>query len=145
LIAAQGYKVVGHVLHPIGNDESRENSAIIDIFEYNETISIARHRTALIRNNLSAPVQCLARYGFLDGSLSFFDYGCGRGDDVRNLRANGLEAAGWDPYFAPTEPLIEMELVNLGFVINVIEDRHERVEAQVHRNETASRGNDAAR
>ncbi|MFM8444348.1 MAG: DNA phosphorothioation-associated putative methyltransferase [Methylococcus sp.] len=132
LITAHGYQVVGHELLPIGNDEGRESDENSDNDESSAAINIARHRTALTRHSLSAPVQCLARYGFLDGSLSFFDYGCGRGDDVRNLRANGLVAAGWDPYFAPTEPLIEVELVNLGFVFNVIEDRHERVEALVN-------------
>lgn len=132
LITAQGYHVVGHELLPIGNDEGRETSENIESDECKEAISIARHRTALTRYHLSAPVQCLARYGFLGGSVSFFDYGCGRGDDIRNLRANGLDAAGWDPHFAPTEPLIEAELVNLGFVINVIEDRHERIETLVN-------------
>ncbi|NEX18457.1 MAG: hypothetical protein C1943_18105 [Halochromatium sp.] len=40
--------------------------------------------------------------------------------------------AGWDPYFAPEQPIASADLVNLGFVINVInviEDFDERLEA----------------
>ena len=39
------------------------------------------------------------------GNASLFDYGCGRGDDVRGLVENGLDAAGWDPYYAPDNPI----------------------------------------
>ena len=44
---------------------------------------IARHRTAQRRSDLSSPVRLLMDLGFLDGKLSLFDYGCGRGDDLR--------------------------------------------------------------
>ena len=77
----------------------------------------------------SAPMQTLARYGFLDGRYSLFDYGCGRGDDLRGLSENGLSATGWDPYYAPDNPIASADIVNLGFVVNVIEDFDERVEA----------------
>ena len=83
----------------------------------------------MVRYGFSAPIQSLARHGFLDGQHRLFDYGCGRGDDLRGLRENGLEAAGWDPYFAPDQPIHSADLVNLGFVINVIEDFDERLEA----------------
>jgi DNA phosphorothioation-associated putative methyltransferase len=89
----------------------------------------ARHLTALQRYGFSAPVQSLARFGFLDGQWSLFDYGCGRGDDVRGLIENGLDAAGWDPYYAADNPVRAAHIVNLGFVINVIEDFEERLEA----------------
>lgn len=89
----------------------------------------ARHLTALVRYGFSAPVQTLARYGFLDGSYTLFDYGCGRGDDVRGLTENGLDASGWDPYFAPDNDVAAADIVNLGFVVNVIEDFDERLEA----------------
>lgn len=42
---------------------------------------IARHRTAISRPQLSTSMQCAARHGFLDGTRSLFDYGCGRGHD----------------------------------------------------------------
>ena len=69
------------------------------------------------------------RFGYLDGQYNVFDYGCGRGDDVRGLIENNITASGWDPYFAKNEKRIEADLVNLGFVINVIEDIEERIEA----------------
>jgi DNA phosphorothioation-associated putative methyltransferase len=90
---------------------------------------VQRHRTALQRYSLSTPMQALFRHGYLDGRGSVFDYGCGRGDDVRILKALGVEAAGWDPHFAAAEEKREAEVVNLGFVINVIEDARERREA----------------
>jgi hypothetical protein len=89
----------------------------------------SRHRTALVRYGFSAPVQTLARYGFLDGSNALFDYGCGRGDDVRGLVENGITASGWDPYHAPDNPITSADIVNLGFVVNVIEDLDERLDA----------------
>jgi DNA phosphorothioation-associated putative methyltransferase len=45
------------------------------------------------------------------------------------LRENGIEAAGWDPYYAPDNPIAAADMVNLGFVVNVIEDFDERLEA----------------
>ena len=124
LLVSKGFRVVGHTLTPVGNDESSEPSP-----DTGDSTAIARHRTALTRYNFSAPVQSLARHGFLDGSWSFFDYGCGRGDDLRGLQENRISAVGWDPYFAPEAPKVAADLVNLGFVINVIEDLGERIEA----------------
>ncbi len=123
LLDVRGYRVIGHELVPVGNDETAEVSR-------NESFSgVARHLTALSRTNLSAPVQTLARHGFLDGSKTVFDYGCGRGGDVRGLAENGMTVSGWDPYYAPDGPKQSAHIVNLGFVINVIEDPAERLEA----------------
>lgn len=92
-------------------------------------IDLARHRTALQRYALSTPMQALHRHSYLDGSKTIFDYGCGKGDDVRLLRHNGIEASGWDPHFAPEAPRTPADIVNLGFVLNVIEDPAERAQA----------------
>jgi DNA phosphorothioation-associated putative methyltransferase len=124
LLAQKGYRVVGHDLVPIGNDDS----ALSDTVE-TKVEGIARHLTALTRYGFSAPIQALARFGFLDGSKSVFDYGCGRGDDLRGLRENNIEAAGWDPHFAPDGIKQTAHIVNIGFVINVIENLDERIEA----------------
>ena len=91
--------------------------------------SIDRQRTALQRRELSSPMQHLLALGFLDGTRSVFDYGCGQGDDVRLLAAMNVNAAGWDPVFRPDDPRIPADIVNIGFVINVIEDADERREA----------------
>ena len=65
------------------------------------TSRIDRHRTARRRIALSSPMQHLLRFGFLDGSHSLFDYGCGRGDDLRLLAGMKVPATGWDPVFRP--------------------------------------------
>jgi len=124
LLTQKGYRVVSHELIPIGNDETALNDAGETTVE-----GIARHLTALTRYGFSAPIQALARFGFLDGSKTVFDYGCGRGDDLRGLRENNIEAAGWDPHFAADGTKQTAHLVNLGFVINVIENIDERIEA----------------
>lgn len=137
LVRERGYRMVDHALVPIGNDEGDVADAVVDpereldgsALSGPAGWSAARHRTALNRYGFSAPVQSLMRHGLLDGSCTLFDYGCGRGDDLRGLRENGIEARGWDPYFAPDEAIKPADLVNLGFVINVIEDFDERLEA----------------
>jgi DNA phosphorothioation-associated putative methyltransferase len=95
------------------------------------TPRIERHRTALSRAGLSMPVRTLLENGILRPNDSFFDYGCGLGDDVAGLEALGYQAQGWDPYYAKSEPKISANVVNLGFVLNVIEDPAERVEVLV--------------
>lgn len=90
---------------------------------------IERHRTALHRISLSRPVRQAIDDGLIDSSGDVFDYGCGRGGDVSRLRVAGLTAHGWDPAFAPDEPLRDADVVNLGYVVNVIEDPHERAAA----------------
>ena len=89
---------------------------------------VDRHKTAIDRNQLSQPMQILARHNYLNGDLSVLDYGCGKGDDLRELEAHGLDVSGWDPVHEPEGVLIGSDIVNLGFVLNVIEDRDERVE-----------------
>lgn len=87
---------------------------------------IQRHLTAINRNALSRPLQMLFKHQFLEEQYSFFDYGCGKGDDLRELQAYGIEAQGFDPVYAPQNPKIPADIVNLGFVINVIENPQER-------------------
>ena len=90
------------------------------------TASIERDRTALRRKFLSSPIQHLLRFGFLDGASSLFDYGCGHGDDLRLLAEMGITAEGWDPALRPRAKRAPAGVVNLGFVLNVIEDADER-------------------
>ncbi len=92
-------------------------------------ILIERHRTAKARVELSRPVALALDEGLLRADDSVFDYGCGRGGDVERLHHLGYEAAGWDPAHAPGEALREADVVNLGYVLNVIEDLAERREA----------------
>jgi DNA phosphorothioation-associated putative methyltransferase len=91
-------------------------------------IDVARHRTAIARRELSQPMQLMMRWGIIRKGFSIFDYGCGQGGDVALLQGNGYEAFGWDPYHAPSGPRQRADVVNLGFVLNVIENPHERIE-----------------
>jgi len=124
-IAAKGFALQGSDFVPIGNADA-ENAVET---EEDKSSGVKRHLTALTRTQLSAPVQLLIRHGLLETQDKFFDYGCGRGGDIDGLIAAGYCAAGWDPYFAADRPCMSADVVNLGFVINVIEDTAERVEA----------------
>jgi len=92
-------------------------------------ITIPRHKTAIRRPGLSVPVQCLLRDGILRADRTLFDYGCGRGGDLEMLAAQGIASSGWDPAYRPDAPRAPADVVNLGYVINVIEDAAERAEA----------------
>lgn len=121
LIEEKGYRLDGVHFVALGNIIDRDNTSVAS-----DSTRPARHLTALARYGFSAPVHALARFGFFSKDWTFFDYGCGRGDDIRGLQANGVQAAGWDPYYAPAEERKAADIVNLGFVLNVIEDRAER-------------------
>jgi len=77
---------------------------------------------------LSRPMALAYEDGVLSDCSSVFDYGCGRGGDVRKLRQLGVTATGWDPSHQPDVPLTAADVVNLGYVLNVIEDQRERRE-----------------
>lgn len=57
---------------------------------------------------------------------TFFDYGCGHGDDLAALREDGIACDGFDPAFRPDVVPRVSDVVNIGYVINVIEDLEER-------------------
>ena len=90
---------------------------------------IARHRTAIKRYDLSKPVKLLLERGLFRKNETFFDYGCGHGMDVEALQNLGYQASGWDPAFRPNVSKIPAAVVNLGYVLNVIEDPEERLAA----------------
>ncbi|MGO3407694.1 DNA phosphorothioation-associated putative methyltransferase [Marinomonas sp.] len=118
LIAKKGYELVDGRLFRSSAVQSPDNDKEID-----------RHLTAIVRHELSAPLKTLAKNGFLNGDYSIFDYGCGRGDDLRELEAHGIDVLGWDLNYRPDADKVISDIVNIGFVINVIEDRDERIEA----------------
>jgi len=87
----------------------------------------ARARTALARVALSRPVRLAVDDGLIvAGATTFLDYGCGLGGDVERLRRAGVSCGGWDPHHRPDGPLEPSDVVNLGYVVNVIEDPEER-------------------
>lgn len=87
------------------------------------------HRTAIARTTLSRPVRLALDAGLISTETSVFDYGCGRGDDVRLLRRHGITAHGWDPVSRPSATKHDADVVNLGYVVNVIPRAADRVAA----------------
>jgi DNA phosphorothioation-associated putative methyltransferase len=90
---------------------------------------VKRHRTAISRNQLSRPVQAAIEHGLLTKEKCLFDFGCGLGDDVRFLASLGYKASGWDPAYCPDQVKTAADVVNVGFVLNVIEEPAERIMA----------------
>jgi DNA phosphorothioation-associated putative methyltransferase len=88
--------------------------------------TVARHLTAIKRNQLSRPVRLAIADSIIKSDTSVLDYGCGQGDDVRQLQQQGLTCVGWDPFFSQTDSRLPADAVNLGYVVNVIEDNAER-------------------
>jgi DNA phosphorothioation-associated putative methyltransferase len=64
--------------------------------------------------------------GLIASGRTVFDYGCGRGGDLARLAQLGISAVGWDPAFFPNQPLVPADVVNLGYVLNVIDAPAER-------------------
>ena len=91
-------------------------------------MQILRHKTAIRRPGLSVPIQCLIRDGLLNETVNLFDYGCGHGQDIALVSDLGISADGWDPAYRPDAQIAPASIVNLGFVLNVIEDPLERAD-----------------
>ncbi len=119
-------KSKGHYLDENGRLKTLADKPIPQSNQTSFSGEVVRHKTAIARNKLSQPMQALARHNYLTGDYSILDYGCGKGDDVRELEAHGIDVIGWDPAHRPDEKVTECDIVNLGFVLNVIEDRQER-------------------
>jgi DNA phosphorothioation-associated putative methyltransferase len=90
---------------------------------------VERHRTAIKRYDLSRPIKLALERGLIRKSHTLFDYGCGHGMDVDALRGLGYSISGWDPAFRPKVLKTEADIVNLGYVLNVIESPEERIDA----------------
>ena len=65
----------------------------------------------------------------IHAETSVFDYGCGHGQDIELLRGSGIPCDGWDPAFRADGEKKPADVVNIGYVINVIEDAQERTTA----------------
>ncbi len=87
---------------------------------------VARHRTAIRRIQISRPIRLALQDSIINSQTSVLDYGCGQGDDIRALRERGCSTTGWDPFFFPDGDRAPADVVNLGYVVNVIEDAAER-------------------
>jgi len=72
------------------------------------------HKTAIKRNSISAPARFLRQQKLLNGRI--LDYGCGRGKDCEELKAEG-----YDPYWRPQMPEGKFDTVLCTFVLNVMD------------------------
>ncbi|NER03562.1 MAG: DNA phosphorothioation-associated putative methyltransferase [Okeania sp. SIO3C4] len=92
---------------------------------------IERHKAAIARKKISKPVRLGLEANLFTEGTTFFDYGCGHGGDIKHIAQKGYQSAGWDPYYLPDNTCISADVVNLGYVINVIESLAERREALI--------------
>ncbi|MFM7325749.1 MAG: DNA phosphorothioation-associated putative methyltransferase, partial [Nodosilinea sp.] len=92
---------------------------------------IQRHRAAIARVTASKPLRLALEAGLIPPGSRYFDYGCGHGMDVEYLHRLGYSSQGWDPHFRPHSPRQPADVVNLAYVINVIEDTSERRQALI--------------
>ncbi|HEY9852003.1 MAG TPA: DNA phosphorothioation-associated putative methyltransferase [Leptolyngbyaceae cyanobacterium] len=90
---------------------------------------IQRHKAAIVRSDISRPVRLALEANLFNENTTFFDYGCGYGGDVTRMKERGYISNGWDPYYFPDSPHVAADIVNIGYVINVIENIEERQEA----------------
>ncbi len=121
LLLQQGIDFIGHhLVCPIDPANSGK-----------KVVCIERHKAALKRNELSRPVRIALETDLFSEGTTFFDYGCGYGGDIQRIGDRGYASSGWDPYYRPDTPLKSADIVNLGYIINVIEDMAERREALI--------------
>ena len=91
-------------------------------------LSQNRRKTAIARTDYSRPIRIALADSLIDTTTTVFDYGCGLGDDVRHLGLRGIPSWGWDPEHRQDANPAPARIVNLGYVVNVIEDIEERAE-----------------
>lgn len=119
--------------HGLGYDGHKlvkvKRSEVQAAHDEEEPALVERHRTAIKRYDISRPVKIALDRGILQKRHAFFDYGCGHGMDLEALGGLGYKVAGWDPAFRPKAKKEKADVVNLGYVLNVIEEPRERVEA----------------
>ncbi|MEO1464722.1 MAG: DNA phosphorothioation-associated putative methyltransferase [Cyanobacteria bacterium J06633_1] len=116
LLLQQGVTLIGHhVACPVDSPVAKK-----------QTVLIERHKAALKRSELSRPVRIALEADLFQEGSTFFDYGCGCGEDIKQIESHGYTASGWDPYYRPDTELKAADVVNLGYIIHVIEDIAER-------------------
>jgi DNA phosphorothioation-associated putative methyltransferase len=98
----------------------------------NDHSPIDRHKAAIVRPNLSKPIRLALEAGLFTPGVTIYDYGCGHGGDLQRLSKLGYTVNGWDPYYRPESPQTPADIVNLGYILNVIENQTERRQALVN-------------
>ena len=90
-----------------------------------EELKASRHKTAISRKKMSRPMRLALSTRFVNPNMSLLDYGCGKGEDVRQLKSMGIKASGYDSQFNAGYRT-QADIVTLFYVLNVIEDPVER-------------------
>ena len=117
LLKQKGLSIKGHQLFD-------EHNQKIKLQEDHPRVN--RYKTALKRNRLSMPIQKLFKHQLLNEETSLMDYGCGHGNDIQQLNEMGMTVNGWDPYLFVEGSKVKSDIVNLGYVLNVIDSVKER-------------------
>jgi hypothetical protein len=111
------------------------NGIVGDDFK-STAISSRPYKTAMARNSSSPFARhVIERLVRELGVTSLLDHGCGRGSDVRFYRSRGLTADGYDPHPGfgwAQQPDDHYDLVTQLFVLNVLSDPWQRVQALRH-------------
>ena len=102
------------------------------ILTNSDDLIIHRHKAALKRNQLSLPMAATIDAGILLPHHTHLDYGCGRGDDVRQLQAKNFRSRGYDPYYFPRTFKRAADVVTLLYVLSTIEVPVLRCEVLCH-------------
>lgn len=76
------------------------------------------HLTAKERDTLSFPAKILFNQNLLIGDV--LDFGCGFGNDVKLLKAKGINIEGFDKYHFPECPIKKFDTIICFYVLNVL-------------------------
>ena len=112
----------------LGNVAIRDSDSEMSL---SAILSVNRHRTAISRTDYSRPIKNALVDGLIRPETTVFDFGCGLGDDVRHLNLHGVRSWGWDPRHRRDGEIEPAHIVNLGYVVNVIEEPEERAKCLI--------------
>lgn len=98
-------------------------------------VTVAPGATAITRRQASVPARFIVALLRPPVGATILEYGAGRGKDVQWYDSLGYEVYGYDPYqkaskwVSPTRPAPgnQYDMVMVPYVLNVIEDREERL------------------
>lgn len=77
-------------------------------------------KTAMHRKTKSLPLKIALENDLIKGRI--LDFGCGRGQDVKELKKLKFDAYGYDPHWAPEKPKGKFDTVLMTYVVNVFEE-----------------------
>lgn len=76
------------------------------------------HLTAKERETLSFPAKILLKHNLLVGDV--LDFGCGFGNDVKLINAQGINIEGYDKHYFPYYPKKKFDTIICFYVLNVL-------------------------